>query len=59
MNSIGIWLLIEDICEIFSHHIFTEKEAANIRKYAEIRLTGIKYKELRKGRRPKKMRRAK
>lgn len=59
MNSIGIWSAIKVISEIYAPHIFTEKEAENMRKYAEIRLTGIKYKELRKGRRPKKMRKTK
>lgn len=40
-------------------HILTEKAAANIRKFAEIRLTDLKNKYLRKNGKPKKMRKAK
>lgn len=59
MHLIGIWSAIKAISEFPMPHIFTEKEAANMRKYAEIRLTDLKYKYLRKGIRPKKMRKAK
>ena len=40
-------------------HIITEKAAANIRKFAEIRLTDLKNKYLRKNGKPKKLRKAK
>lgn len=40
-------------------HILTEKAAANIRKFAEIRLTDLKNKYLRKNGKPKKLRKAK
>lgn len=40
-------------------HILTYKDFKDILRFAEKRLTELKYKDLRKGRRPKKMMRAK